>query len=99
MIDFIKDLVEDAKVSESHTAVKYMSYGEVMDAMKKGESSFATFSEELSEYMEKNGCSFSFVAEGTRMPMIMVEYHGFESDGKFDGIEFGKGFKTCDDNS
>ena len=99
MIDFIKDLVEEAKASENHTAVKSMSYSEMMDAMKKADGSFETFCEELTEYMEKNGCSFSFVAEGTMTPMITVRYHGFESDGMFDGDEFGKVFKTRDVNS
>lgn len=28
MIDFIKDLTEEAKASENHTAVKCMSYSE-----------------------------------------------------------------------
>lgn len=97
MIDFIKDLVEEAKVSDNHTAVKSMTYSEMMDAIKNGNSSFVTFfDEDLPEYMENNGCSFSYVAEGTRMPVIVVKYHGFESDDKFDGDEFGKSFKTND---
>lgn len=87
MIDFFKDLVEEAKVSENHTAVKCMTYSELMDATKKGNSNFTTFfDEELSEYMEKNGCSFSFVAEGTMAPVFVVKYHGFESDDMFDGV-------------
>ena len=76
MIDFIKDLVEEAKVSENHTAVKCMSYGELMGAMKKGGSSFATFCDELSEYMKDNDCTFSCVSEGTMMLVITVRYHG-----------------------
>ena len=40
MIDFIKDLVETAKVSENHIAVKRIPYGEMEAAMKNGDSSF-----------------------------------------------------------
>ena len=40
MIDFIKDLVESAKVSENHIAVKRIPYGEMVAAMKNGDSSF-----------------------------------------------------------
>lgn len=40
MIDFIKDLVETAKVSENYIAVKRILYGEMVDAMKNGDSSF-----------------------------------------------------------
>ena len=87
MIDFIKDLVEEAKVSENHTAVKCVTYSEMMDAIKKSNINFMTFfGEELSEYMEKNGCSFSFVAEGTMTPAFVVKYHGFESDDLFGGV-------------
>ena len=87
MIDFFKDLVEEAKVSENHTAVKSMSYSEMTDAIKKSNINFMTFfDKELSEYMEKNGCSFSFVAEGTMAPVFVVKYYGFESDDMFDGV-------------
>lgn len=89
MIDFIKDLVEKAKVSENHTAVKSMTYSEMMDAIKNGNGSFATFfDEDLPEYMEKNGCSFSYIVEGTMMLVIVVKYYGFESNDEFDGDEF-----------
>lgn len=96
MINFIKELVEEAKVSENHTIVKYMTYGEVMDAMKKVGGSFATFGKELSDYMERNGCSFYYVSERTMMPMVTVKYNGFETDCIFDGAEFGKVYMTRD---
>ena len=92
MIDFIKGLVEEAKVSDNHTAVKQISYSEMMDVMKNDNSSFCfeNFCDEISEYMEKNGCSFSCVAEGTMRPVLTVKYHGFESDNKFNSAKFGK---------
>lgn len=98
MIEFIKDLVEEAKVSENHTAVKQMTYSEMMDVMKNGNSSFCfeNFCDEISEYIEKSGCSFSCVAEGTMRPVLTVKYHGFESDNKFNSAKFGKAYMTRD---
>ena len=88
MIEFIKDLVEEAKVSDNHTAVKRMLYGDMMDALKMANRSFENFCDEISEYMEKNRCSFSCVAEGTMKPVFTVKYHGFETDDKFNGAKF-----------
>ena len=98
MIDFIKGLVEEAKVSDNHTAVKQISYSEMMDVMKNDNSSFCfeNFCDEISEYMEKNGCSFSCVVEGTMRPVFTVNYHGFESDNKFNSAKFGKVYMTRD---
>lgn len=96
MIEFIKDLVEEAKVSDNHTAVKQMSSSEMMDVMKNGNSSFENFIDVVSEYMEKNGCSFSCVVEGTMRPVLTVKYHGFESDNKFNSAKFGKVYMTRD---
>ena len=98
MIDFIKDLVEEAKVSDNHTAVKTMTYVDMMDAVKKYNNSIEDFNKELSEYMERNGCFFSYVADGTRIPRIMVKYRGFQSDNMFDGAKFGKVYITRDGN-
>ena len=61
MIDFIKDFVEEAKVSDNHTAVKRMLYGDMMDAMNMSNRSFENFIEVVSYYMEKNRCIFSYV--------------------------------------
>lgn len=77
MIDFIKDLVEEAKVSENHTAVNRMLYGDMMDAMKIGDRSFENFIEVVSDYMEKNSCIFSYVEEETMRSMFTVKYYGF----------------------
>ena len=96
MIDFIKDLVEEAKVSDNHTAVKSMTYSDMMAAVKKYNNSFENFNKELSEYMERNGCLFSYVADGTRIPRIIVKYRGFQSDNMFDGAEFRKVYMTRD---
>lgn len=77
MIDFIKDLVETAKVSENHIATKHIPYGEMMDAMKNGDSSFCfdDLCEYVSDYMKKNECSFSYVSDETNTPVIVVKYH------------------------
>ena len=93
MIDFIKDLVAEAKASENHTAAKCMSYSAMMDATKKGNSSFANFCEEMSAYMKENDCTFSYVAEGTMAPVITVRYHADEPNIIFDGAKFGKAYK------
>lgn len=93
MIYFIKDLIEEAKASENHTAVKCMSYSELMKAVEMSNNSFVDFCEEMSDYMKKNGCSFSYVEEGM-MPVIKVVYNKFESDGMFDGAKFGKVYVT-----
>ena len=98
MIDFIKDLVETAKVSENHIAVKRIPYGEMVAAMKNGDSSFCfdDLCEYTSDYMKKNECSFSYVSDGTMTPVIVVKYHGFESDNKFNSAKFGKVYMTRD---
>ena len=79
-------------MSENHTAVKQISYSEMMDVMKNGNSSFCfeNFCMEITDYMKKNGYSFSYVAEGTMKPVIVVKYYGFESDDKFNSAKFGK---------
>lgn len=46
--------------------------------------------------MKKNECSFSHVSDGTMTPVIVVKYHGFESDDKFDSDKFGKVYMTRD---
>lgn len=90
MIDFIKDLVETAKVSENHIAVNRIPYGEMMDAMKNGDSSFCfdDLCEYVSDYMKKNECSFSYVSDETNTPVMVVKYQGFETDDKFNGDKF-----------
>ena len=90
MIDFIKDLVETAKVSENHIATKRIPYGEMMAAMKNGDSSFCfdDLCEYMSDYMKKNRCSFSYVSDDTMSPVIVVKYYGFETDDKFNGAKF-----------
>ena len=77
MVDFIKDLVESAKVSENHIAVKRIPYGEMEDAMKNSDSSlcFDDLCEYVSDYMKKNECSFSYVSDETNTPAIVVKYH------------------------
>lgn len=77
MIDFIKDLVEEAKVSDNHTAVNRMLYGDMMDAMNMGNRSFENFIEVVSDYMEKNRCIFSYVEEETMRPVFTVKYCEF----------------------
>ena len=77
MIDFIKDLVKEAKVSENHTAVKRMLYGDMMDALKMDNRSFENFIEVVSDYMEKNRCIFSYVEEETMRPVFTVKYCEF----------------------
>lgn len=88
MIEFIKDLVEEAKVSENHTAVKRMLFGDIIDAMEMSNRSFENFIENVSDYMEKNWCLFSYVEEETMRPVFTVRYHGFESDDKFNDVLF-----------
>lgn len=77
MIDFIKDLVEEAKMSDNHTAVNRMLYGDMMNAMKIGNRSFDNFIEVVSDYMEKNRCIFSYVEEETMRPVFTVKYCEF----------------------
>ena len=77
MIDFIKDLVEEAKMSDNHTVVNRMLYGDMMDAMKIGNRSFENFIDVVSDYMEKNRCIFSYVEEETMRPVFTVKYYGF----------------------
>lgn len=73
MIDFIKDLVEEAKVSENHTAVKRMLYSDMIDAMNMGNRSFENFIEVVSDYIEKNSCIFSYVEEETMRPVLRFD--------------------------
>ena len=67
-----------------------------MDVMKNGNSSFCfeNFCMEMTDYIKKNGYSFSYVAEGTMKPVIVVKYYGFESDDKFNSAKFGKVYMT-----
>ena len=57
---------------------------------------FDDLCEYTSDYMKKNECSFSHVSDGTMTPVIVVKYHGFESDDKFDSDKFGKVYMTRD---